>query len=182
MVVGRAIYEREADSSLLQTQYRSLIRINKEKTGLEEIAVCSTDIGDLCKVETTVDGQRVLLVSIYLSNGTTLRDEIEFLERYLLPYSIKLKGMFLFVEHLKLYDLPIVLCGDFNIDFRSENGVRFRQFMTETFGCTINNSVDVSMIRNMTCNDGVFTRNVSNVQTLAYVSYFSHHRPLLSIT
>lgn len=119
---------------------------------------------------------------MYLSNGTTLRDKMKFLERYLLPYSIKLKVMFLFVRRLKLYDLPIVLCGDFNIDFRSDDGIRFQQFMTETFGCTLNNSPDISTTRNMTCVDGVFTRNLSDVKTLAYVSYFSHHRPLLSIT
>lgn len=177
-----AINEREADSRSLRTKYRPLIRINKEKTGLEEINVCSTDIGDLCKVETTVDGQRVLLVSIYLSNGTTLRDKMEFFERCLLKYSIKLKGLFLFVERLKLYDLPIIMCGDFNIDFRSNDGMRFLQFMNETFGCTLNNSLSVSTTRNMTCIDGVFTRNVYNAQTMDYVSNFSHHRPPLSIT
>lgn len=151
MVDGVVIYEREADYHSLQTEYHPLVRINKEKTGIEEIDVCSTDIGDLCKVETTVDGLRVLLVSIHLLKGTTLRDKMEFLEQYLQPYLIKLKGMFLFVERLKLYDLPIVLNGDFNIDFCSDDGVLFRQFMIKTFGCTLNNSVHVSTTRNMTC-------------------------------
>lgn len=83
---------------------------------------------------------------------------------------------------MKKNDLPIVLCGDFNIDLRSDDGIRFRQFMTETFGCTLNNSVDVSTERNMTCVNGILMGNLSNVQSLAYIlSYFSHHRPLPSV-
>lgn len=33
----------------------------------------------------------------------------------------------------------------------------------------------------MTYIDGIFTRNILNVEILAYVFYFSHYRPLLSI-
>jgi len=81
MAGGVAIYEREADSHALQSKHRPLIRINIQRTGLEEMNVCSTDVGDICKAETTIDGQRVLLVAIYLSNGTTLREKMEFFER-----------------------------------------------------------------------------------------------------
>lgn len=182
MAGGVAIYEHERDLQVLRSEHRPLIHINEERTGLDEIKVCSNDIGDICKAETTVDGKRVLLVATYLSNGTTLRDKMKFFEKFLLPYSIKLKGLFMFIDDLKLYDVPIVLCGDFNINFRSEEGQQFLRFMTETFGCTLNNSVDVSTTRNMTCVDGIFTRNIPKAQTIAYDSYFSHHRPMLTFT
>jgi hypothetical protein len=36
--------------------------------------------------------------------------------------------------------------------------------------------------RNGSCIDGVFSRGFSALQTQNYISYFSHLRPLLSIT
>ncbi|KAK2577583.1 hypothetical protein KPH14_012901, partial [Odynerus spinipes] len=80
MAGGVAIYERKLDSDALNSRSQPLIRINKEKTGLEECNVISTDIGDICKAETTIDGERVLLIATYLSNGTTLNNKIKFME------------------------------------------------------------------------------------------------------
>jgi len=54
--------------------------------------------------------------------------------------------------------------------------------MGETFGYELNNSVEVSTTQNMTYIDAIFTPNILNIETLAYVSYFSYHEPLLSIT
>jgi len=179
MAGGVAIYERCADADSLNSSSRPLIRINAKKTGLVEMNVFSNDI---CKAETTINGEHVLLVATYLSNGTRTNDKIKFFEHYLLPYSIKLKGLFMFIDELKLYDLPIVLCGDFNVDLRSEEGQRLCQFMRECFSCELSNSIDISTTRNMICIDGVFTRNVCEVRTRAYISYYSHHRPLLTTT
>lgn len=142
----------------------------------------SNDIEDICEAEMTIHGERIRLVATYLSNGTSTSDKKKFFKHYLLPYSIKLKGFFMFIDELKLYDIPIVLCGDFNVDFWSEEGQRLRQFMRECFGCELSNSIDVSTTRDMTCIDGVLTRNVTDVQTRAYISYFSNHRPLISTT
>jgi hypothetical protein len=33
-----------------------------------------------------------------------------------------------------------------------------------------------------TCIDDVFTRHVEHLQTINFISYFSYHKPLLSIT
>ncbi|KAJ8953466.1 hypothetical protein NQ318_023585 [Aromia moschata] len=49
-------------------------------------------------------------------------DKIKFFERYLLPYSIKLKSLFRFIDEEGV-NLPIILCGDFNLDFRTDEGI-----------------------------------------------------------
>ena len=179
---GVAIYDKNSDSTVRSSRSQPLIRINEEKTDLEVCNVQSNDIGDICTARTTIGGVHVLLATVYLSYGTTLGSKIKFFERHLAPYSLKLKGMFPFIDQLNLHELPIVVCGDFNVDFRSDDGHKLCEFLTETFGLQLINSVDVSTTRNMTCIDGIFSRNLQNLQTLAYVSYFSHHRPLLAIT
>ena len=45
-----------------------------------------------------------------------------------------------------------------------------------------NNDPAISTRRGDTCIDAVFTRHVEHLQTMNFVSYFSYHKPLLSIT
>ena len=137
--------------------------MNEMKSGLEECDMILMVVGDICTAEITINGDRVLLAVVYLSNGTTLNDKMKFLERYRLPYWIKVKGLFLFIDEMKLYNLLIMVCGDFNINFRSHEGKQFREFMHETFGCKLNNLVEVSTTRNMTCIDGIFAQNILNI-------------------
>lgn len=60
-----------------------------------------TDVRDIRQAETINNKERILLVVIYLSNETTLNDKLKFLEVYLLPFSIKMKGLFLFTYEMK---------------------------------------------------------------------------------
>jgi len=46
----------------------------------------------------------------------------------------------------------------------------------------MNNDPAISTTRADTCIDAVFTRHVEYLQTMNFVSYFSYHKPLLSIT
>lgn len=140
-------------------------------------------VGGGIMLEPTIDNQPVVLLAVDLSIQETLREKMEYLERKLLSYSIKIKGLFSFTDHLKLYNVPIVLCGYFNIDFKSDDGKHFRRFMYETFGCTLNDYVDISTTQNILNRvDGIFTRNTSFVQTINYISFFSNHIPLVSVT
>jgi len=47
---------------------------------------------------------------------------------------------------------------------------------------SMNNDPAISTTRGDTCIDAVFTRHVEYLQTMNFVSYFSWHKPLLSIT
>ena len=47
--------------------------------------------------------------------------------------------------------------------------------------CSMNNDPAISITRGDTCTDAVFTRHVEYSQTMNFVSYFSYHKPLLSI-
>ena len=47
---------------------------------------------------------------------------------------------------------------------------------------SMNNDPAISTTKGDTCIDAVFTRHVEYLQTMNFVSYFSYHKPLLSIT
>lgn len=126
-------------------------------------------VDDGMMLELTIDGQPVVLLSVDLSNQETLRTKMEYLGGKLLSYSRKMGELFSFDDHFKLYNVSMVVCGYFNIDFQSDEGKRFRLFMTEIFDCTLNDSLDLSC----DCVDGLFTRYTSDEQTFKYLSFFS---------
>jgi hypothetical protein len=73
-------------------------------------------------------------------------------------------------------------CGDLNIDLKSADGAEFITFMRNNLKLELNNDPAISTTRSITCIDGVFTRHVEHLQTINFILYFSHHKPLLSIT
>lgn len=78
--------------------------------------------------------------------------------------------------------LPMLVVGDFNLDFRGPHGLQFLEFMRDELGLEINNNIAISTSRNLTCIiDAVFSRHIEQLETREYISYFSTHRPLLSI-
>ena len=69
MAGGVALCKRILDSDTLNSRSQPLSCINKVNTDLEECNVILTDVGDICKDEMTINGERVVLVK-YLLNGT----------------------------------------------------------------------------------------------------------------
>jgi endonuclease/exonuclease/phosphatase (EEP) superfamily protein YafD len=65
--------------------------------------------------------------------------------------------------------ITIILAGDFNIELKKKENETFLMNMEETFGLK-------------SCIDMVFARNVDNLKCASYITYFSYHRPILSIT
>jgi endonuclease/exonuclease/phosphatase (EEP) superfamily protein YafD len=125
-----------------------------------------------------IDGKLSLVVGVYVTPGSTQTDIINFLEMNLWVYSSKAK-VFNVVKQFGYYKIPIILAGDFNIDMKNKS---FIAFMKDTFDMELNNDALEATTRNGSCIDGVFSRGFSALQTQNYISYFSHHRPLLSIT
>ncbi len=77
------------------------------------------------------------------------------------------------------------MSGDFNVDLserHSAESKRFINFLSETWNLQLNNNPSKCTTRNGTCVDAVFSRYVDNLHTEEFVSYFSHHRPLISVT
>lgn len=76
--------------------------------------------------------------------------------------------------------LPMILSGDFNLNFNSENSDVLINFLREDLNLSINNDPTVSTTRHGTTIDAVFIRYLDNVSTRPFVSYFSYHKPLVT--
>jgi hypothetical protein len=54
--------------------------------------------------------------------------------------------------------------------------------MQDTFGLDLLSDLKEGTARSNSCTDMVFGRNVDRLTCMNYVSYFSYHRPMLSVT
>jgi hypothetical protein len=54
--------------------------------------------------------------------------------------------------------------------------------MQDTFGLYLLSDLKEDTTRSNSCIDMVFGRNVDCVTCMNYVSYFSYHRPIISVT
>ena len=137
--------------------------------------------GDICSAEVTIDGTQVLLVALYISPGSRLQNIKEFLELNLWAYSHKTNSL-KYVASRNLDKIAIMLVGDLNVNLTSGYGQQLLQFLDDTWNLKINNDISLPTTKGSTCIDAVFSRNMNQIKTLNYVSYFSYHNPLLSIT
>jgi len=135
-----------------------------------------------CSALTTINGQRVLLLSVYITPGTPMLKVRRFFTFSLMTYSHKLVGIFEELDALVLDKMPIIMGGDFNMDLKSTEGTEFLEFMRDRWKVELNNDPAISTTRCNTCIDEVFKRHVEHLQTMNFISYFSYHKPLLSIT
>jgi len=121
-------------------------------------------------------------VSVYITPGTPMSKVEEFFELNLMAYSHKVVGLFKSIDKHQLSTIPIILGGDFNVDLKSAEGVEFIHFMQDNWQLELNNDPAISTTRGNIYIDAVFTRHVEHLQTMNFISYFSYHKPLLSIT
>lgn len=74
---------------------------------------------------------------------------------------------------------------DLNLNLRGVHGNEFIGSMRIELGIDLSNNVGTSTTstsRNLTYIDAIFYRHIKQLETREYISYFSTHRPLLSIT
>lgn len=179
---GVMICENMTHSNALQSTEHDLLKFDESEMKVKRIATSHDGVGDICSIETTINGKRALLVSVYISPNTPLKEIRSFFILNLLAYSPKLKGLFEDLEKFRYYEIPIILSGDLNLDLCSPNGAEFIEFMNTELGLQLSNDSSISTSRHSTCIDAVFSRHIDHLETRHYISYFSTHRPLLSIT
>ncbi|KAL1395476.1 hypothetical protein pipiens_011217 [Culex pipiens pipiens] len=83
--------------------------------------------GDICAAKVVVMGTEILLVSVYISPGTTTTQKLWFLSRHLGP--------------IAELDTPMVVTGDFNLDVSKQDSSRFVEFMANHFKLRLSNDV-----------------------------------------
>lgn len=143
-----------------------------------------TDSGEMCGVRGVLDnGTMILLVCVYLSPDQPLHKILQFFKEGLYLYKT---GSSDFVS--ENYDkIPIIMAGDFNVDFMAPDAESSKKseglinFLQETYSLNICNDVKIGTTKHGSCLDAVFSRHIDKIDSKIYCSYFSYHRPIVSI-
>ncbi|KAK0162413.1 hypothetical protein PV327_006192 [Microctonus hyperodae] len=155
---GVAIYQNKSDTVNVVTPNMELIMNN-----IRDIHVRSTSIADLCTGECVMEnGVTLIMAVIYVSPNKKIIDIQEFIHRSLLEYS---KGASRMLSRYKknLNKLPLILAGDFNINFSDEKSKPLLQFLLDEFDLRINNDPAESTTRYNTTIDAVFSRHLHKI-------------------
>jgi endonuclease/exonuclease/phosphatase (EEP) superfamily protein YafD len=125
-----------------------------------------------------------LFVTLYLSNNTPTDDCKRSVLIHLGTFAPKFSEEYSIVLEEGLNTIPIILAGDYNIESKKKENETFVTDIEETFGLKLMSNPQCSTTRsnNKSCIDMVFARNVDNLKCANYITYFSYHKPILSIT
>ncbi len=136
--------------------------------------------------------QKLFLVCTYILPGQK-RDVIEpFFLKNLLPYSTIWHDLIKenqWNEQEDYSQYPLIICGDFNINFAEQDkkDVKvFLEFFSKYFNLTLINDPKIcTTIKGMNKRgltiDGTFARQLPNIQSNTFVPYYSDHKPISTI-
>lgn len=158
---GVAIFQKNSSSSTAMSH--NLEQLSEEH---DPILLEADSFGDICATEVSENGIQTLFVVVYISPSATYKQKISFLIRNLFWYAKQ--------------DIRIVVSGDFNIDILKPENLKFVDFMKEYLKLDLLSDPLQTTTFGRTCLDLVFGRNVLT-QSRRYVSYFSYHRPILTL-
>jgi exonuclease III len=112
-----AIYEKSnATTMATPLLLMKLDEQNMAKTSFKLPA--SDSCGDVCAAECPVNGQKVLVVTVYVSPNTPSDSWKSFIFSNLAGYSPKVCRMFKFLARRGCENMPIILAGDFNVNMK----------------------------------------------------------------
>jgi len=134
------------------------LKFDKNLLKLERNKVASERCGDICAIESSINGQRTLIVTVYVNPNSNMADIKLFFLTNLLMYSPKASEMF--EELRELGTIPIILSGDFNLDFTKEENKEFIDFMKDRFELQLKSDPKISTSRNGNCTDMIFARHL----------------------
>nr|XP_029717147.1 uncharacterized protein LOC115260349 [Aedes albopictus] len=124
------------------------------------------EYGDICAVEINIQGSPALLICIFISKETTIKQKKLFLARNLIL--------------LFNVEVPMVVTGNFGIDISMEENLEFVDFMKKYLRFDLASDPAQATTERGSCEDLTFTRNVK-CETKRCYSYFLHHRPMLTL-
>ena len=71
--------------------------------------------------------------------------------------------------------LPLILAGDFNVNFAKDESMPLIMFLQEEFQLHINNNPREPTTKYGTTIDAVFIRYLDNVMSNTFITYFSYY-------
>ncbi|GFT39009.1 ATP-dependent DNA helicase [Trichonephila clavipes] len=122
---GVAVYQNSSDTVNIITPSMDC------SVGQSDIyGTIQSSVGDLCLAECVIDnGQKIIIVAVYITPNKKLDDIIEFLHRSLLPYTSRGSALL-----NKNYDkIPMILSGDFNVNFALDKSLQLIEFLKDNF-------------------------------------------------
>jgi len=149
------------------------------KNSIQEDATKS-NIGDLCTAQCiTENGMQIIIVVVYISPNNTVNEIIRFLRFNLLPYSVI--GTSALQDNYN--NLPMIVSGDFNINFDKETSPSqpLIEFFQDMLHLNIVNHRNQSTTIGGTTIDAVFSRFLDKIDSKNFISYFSYHKPIITI-
>ncbi|GFV05426.1 ATP-dependent DNA helicase [Trichonephila clavipes] len=168
---GVAIYQNSSDAVNIITPSMECSVSQSDIYG-----TIQSSVGDLCLAECVIEnGQKIIIVAVYITPNKKLDDIIEFLHRSLLPYISRGSALL-----NKNYDkIPMILSGDFNVIFALDKSLQLIEFLKDNFTVSLQNRI-ISVTKSNTTSDAVFSRYESDIECKTYISYLSYHKPLIT--
>jgi hypothetical protein len=130
----------------------------------------SDSCADVCVAECLVNGQKVLVVTVYVSPNTRSDDWKSLIFSNLAEYSPKVCKIFKFLARRGCEDMPIILASDFNVNVKDNYNAELVVLMKDTFELDVLSDFSQVTTRSNSCIDMVFGRNVDNLSSMNYVS------------
>ncbi|CAG9831913.1 unnamed protein product [Diabrotica balteata] len=121
------------------------------------------------------------MVAIYISPDNSLRAIRDFLYENLFIYSHGASALLQQKIGKRFDDLPMILTGVFNINFADDKNISLIEFLNNELGLTMSNDRNISTTKYKTTIDAVFTRNLNRFESKLFISYFSYHKPIISV-
>lgn len=173
---GVAIYQSNDDTVNILAPNMDIIMRNTNNFSFKH-----SSVGDICSAICKMEnGVKIVMVVVYIAQKQKLIDIQEFIHRSLLEYS---EGAAVLLEEYGTYNhqLPLILAGDFNINFKDKQSESFKTFLMNKFNLKMNNNQDESTTRDNTTIDAVFSRYLTKIKSQTYTSYFSYHKAIVSM-
>lgn len=134
--------------------------------------------GDICAARCTLpNGKQIVMVTVYISVNKKVEDIMDFLLEALLAYT---EGGSKLLKK-RYHELPLILGGDFNIQFDTDKGLRLVKFLKEELNLDLVSGNTLGTTRHGTTIDAIFSRFVNHVTSDVHVSYFSYHKPIVTV-
>jgi exonuclease III len=129
---GVAIYEKN-NATTMATPHL-LMKLDKQNTANTSFKLAASDsCGDVCAAECRANGQKVLVVTVYVSPNTPSYNWKSLIFSNLDWYSPKVCKLFKFLARRSCEDMPIILAGDFNVNVKDNYNAELVEFMKDTF-------------------------------------------------
>ena len=170
-----AIYHNVQNTTHIVSSYMDIHVRNTPEFGFNV-----SEIGEICIARCTSENeQTIMMVAVYISPNNSINTIINFLQKYLLIYTIA--GSRLLRDKSIEYDkIPIILSGDFNVNFSEDSSQPLIEFLNDDLGLKMSNDRNVSTTRYGTTIDAVFSRYLNRFHSKIFISYFSYHKPIVS--